>query len=138
MKTNQNQVKTQQATPARGLPRGKYMLGLGLLAIIAIGSSGCGSGQKGIDTMDNLKQLSMALIKYHDNNKAWPEKLDEVKPLIGKEGPLGVIGHGKDYAALTANPLTGDNPGYEYVKPKDDAPVRDDHRALPTARRQSR
>ncbi len=47
---------------------------------------------------------------------------DQVKPLIGKEGPLGPIGHGKDYAKLTANPLTGDNPGYEYVKPKDDAP----------------
>ena len=61
----------------------------------------------------------MALIKFHDDNKAWPEKLDEVKPLIGKEGPMGVIGKGKDFAALMANPLTGDNPGCEYVKPKD-------------------
>jgi hypothetical protein len=27
------------------------------------------------------------------------------------------IGNGKDFATLTKNPLTGDSPGYEYVKP---------------------
>ncbi|MGA2065057.1 MAG: hypothetical protein ABSG86_08810 [Thermoguttaceae bacterium] len=121
MQTYKNHVTTPQGWISVP-PRTMTIMGVGLLALVAVGACGCGSGKKGIDTSDNLKQLSVALIKYHDDNHAWPDTLDQVKPLIGKEGPLGPIGHGKDYAALTANPLTGDNPGYEYVKPKDDAP----------------
>jgi hypothetical protein len=121
VKTCKNEATTRHAR-IDVLPRARTIAGVGLLALVAVGACGCGSGQKGIDTSDNLKQLSLALIQYRGDNHAWPDTLDQVKPLIGKQGALGPIGHGKDYATLTANPLTGDNPGYEYVKPKDDAP----------------
>ncbi len=119
MKPATIQSKAHQETLVGGRTRAKQILSAGLLTLVALAVSGCGNDKKKIESSDNLKQLSLALIKFHEDNKAWPEKLDEVKPLIGKEGPMGVIGKGKDFAALMANPLTGDNPGYEYVKPKD-------------------
>jgi hypothetical protein len=81
--------------------------------------AGCSNSNTAFQSSDNLKQLSRALIAYNAANNAWPVTLEQVKPLIGQKTELGVIGDGKDYAALTANPLTGDKPGYEYVKPAD-------------------
>lgn len=99
---------------------GNGLCGLVLAAFVALAVSGCSDARQEMASGNNLKELSCAIIKYHADNKSWPDSLGDVKPLIGKEGPLGVIGKGKDFAALTTNPLTGDNPGYEYVKPPAD------------------
>ena len=56
-------------------------------------------------------QMGLASHMYHSQNGAWPETLDDLNPYL--EGSL---------AALMVNPVTGDNPGYEYVKPEDDEP----------------
>ena len=87
------------------------------LALLSLAFAGCDNGKKRIESSDNLKQLSAGIIAYHDSKKAWPDGIEELKSLIGTQGPVGVIGHGKDFATLMQNPLTGDNPGYEYVKP---------------------
>ena len=93
---------------------------LAALAALALAVSGC-TAKKYRESSDNLKQLSVAVIAYNEENKAWPDSLAQLKPLIGKQGPLGVIGNGKDFATLTKNPLTGDDPGYEYAKPANPA-----------------
>jgi hypothetical protein len=36
---------------------------------------------------------------------------------------LGNIGNGKDFATLLKNPLTGDDPGYEYAQPPEGTTV---------------
>jgi hypothetical protein len=125
MQTNKNRVKTQQETPTGGLPRAKYVLGIGLLTLVAA-TSGCGNKAKlNLETANHMKSLCVAATLYHNDKKAWPDNLEQIKPYIGKEAPgLPDFSNGKDYAALIANPVTGDNPGYEYVKPKDDAPGR--------------
>lgn len=88
-----------------------------LMAAATLVACGCNDAKKKIESSDNLKQLSVAIIAYHDAHNAYPDSLDQLKPMIGQKGPIGVIGNGKDYAALIRNPLTGDDPGYEYVKP---------------------
>ena len=83
-----------------------------VLAILTMTTSGCGDPKK--NSTDNMKELSLAIVNYRGTNKAWPDNLDQVKPFVL---------NGKDFAKLMANPLTGDNPGYEYVKPKDSDPA---------------
>lgn len=66
--------------------------------------------------MDHMKKLAEALIEYsRDNDGAYPDSLDHVKDYC-KE---------KSYDTLIENPFTGDDPGYEYVRPSDGAPVSD-------------
>jgi hypothetical protein len=104
----------------KSLTCGVWQSGVVLLALTVLATSGCNDNKKRAMADDNCKQLSVALIAYTDaNGGAWPDSLDQVKPLIGKTTQYGVVGMGKDFATLIANPLTGDNPGYEYVKPKD-------------------
>jgi hypothetical protein len=91
-----------------------------ILAFLTTSFTGCGSSaRKKIEASDNLKQLSIAIIKYHDERNAWPDTLEQVKPMIGQQYMGTTIGNGKDYADLLKNPFTGDNPGYEYEKPSD-------------------
>ena len=82
--------------------------------IVALVAAGCGAGDKAreIQSMDHMKKLSEAVIKYADaNDGKYPDSIDQVKD------------HCKDkpYDVVIKNPFTGDNPGYEYVKPADDA-----------------
>jgi hypothetical protein len=66
--------------------------------------------------MDHIKKLAEAIVEYSGNNDgAYPDSLDQVKEYC-KEKP---------YDTLIKNPFTGDNPGYEYVKPADDASISD-------------
>ncbi len=88
-----------------------------LLISLVLALAGCSDTKKRRESSGNLKLLSSAIIAYHESKKAWPDSLEQLKPLIGKEGPIGIIGGGKDFATLIQNPLTGANPGYEYVKP---------------------
>ncbi|MGI9445601.1 MAG: protein kinase domain-containing protein, partial [Rubripirellula sp.] len=54
---------------------------------------------------NNMKQITFALLDYYKANQQWPDKLDALLPSleVGK--------------SVFENPLTGDNPGYDYVKP---------------------
>lgn len=54
---------------------------------------------------NNMKHITFALLDYYKANQQWPDKLDALLPSleVGK--------------SVFENPLTGDNPGYDYVKP---------------------
>lgn len=56
-------------------------------------------------SVNNMRLIIMQIITYHDINNQWPDSLDDVEGID----------------ELLDNPLTGDAPGYEYVKPGDDA-----------------
>jgi hypothetical protein len=92
---------------------------LALVACLAAVFTGCGGGgaMQRIESSSNLKELARAVIKYHDDKQEWPEKLADLESMVGESDAMGVIGDGKDYATLVRNPLTGDDPGYEYVTP---------------------
>ena len=54
--------------------------------------------------------VSMAIHKYWETNELeWPDNLEQVKPLLEEEDMDWLL-----------NPITGDDPGYEYVKPPGD------------------
>jgi hypothetical protein len=91
---------------------------ISLVLIISSVVAGCGAQKKAqeIQSMDHMKKLAEAIIEYSDDNDgAYPDSLDQVKEHC-KEKP---------YDTLIENPFTGDNPGYEYIKPADDASISD-------------
>jgi outer membrane murein-binding lipoprotein Lpp len=96
---------------------------LTLVALVALAVStlsGCGGNAQAVnDSSQNLKELSTAILKYHEDNEKWPDALADLKPVIGTDYAGAKIGGGKDYAALVKNPATGADPGYEYVKPSE-------------------
>ena len=55
----------------------------------------------------NAQSLGDAVVIYHLARNKWPESLNDTKEYLDD----------KKLAELLKNPLTGDNPGYEYVKP---------------------
>ena len=57
-----------------------------------------------------MNKLQLALYEYAQaHEREWPDSLDQIKELVGGEAA---------YQKLITNPVTGDNPGYEYIKPK--------------------
>jgi hypothetical protein len=63
-----------------------------------------------IASSNNVMALSLAIIAHRDQNGGqWPDSLDQIKANI------------PGYDQLIVNPITKSNPGYEYVKPADDA-----------------
>lgn len=58
-----------------------------------------------VSSRNNIQQLLLALGDFHDEQQQWPDHLSELVPLL--DGNTSVL----------SNPLTGEDPGYEYVKP---------------------
>ena len=82
----------------------------GLVISLALLASGCGnSAAREAKSSSNMKLMFADIMVYNNNNGKYPESLDELKS--------AAAGLGQDFSALLVNPATGDNPGYEYVKP---------------------
>ena len=80
-----------------------------LLCVLVLGVSGC-SGDPRDESQVKMNKLQLALYEYaqsHDGE--WPDKLEEIKTTVGGEAA---------YQELITNPVTGDSPGYEYIKPQ--------------------
>jgi len=58
-----------------------------------------------VSSRNNMKQIALALLQHYEEKEQWPDGLDELLPLL------------ENHQAVFHNPLTGDKPGYEYVKP---------------------
>lgn len=74
-------------------------------------AAGCGNrAELERQSIDKMEKLGGAVWEYYEIEKKWPESFDvpEFQEDVG--GP-------EEFRKLMENPLTGDNPGYEYVKP---------------------
>lgn len=92
------------------------------LLLVPFNLAGCGD-PRGV-SQTHMNNLQLALYEYaqaHDGE--WPDSLDQIKESVGGE---------ESYQKLITNPVTGDNPGYEYVKPtgKPDDPDYDYHQII--------
>ena len=76
-----------------------------LAAALAVGVLGCDGRATALLSSSHMASLSKAIQYYRTEKGEWPDRLEQVKP------------YADGFATLVANPLTGDSPGYEYVKP---------------------
>jgi hypothetical protein len=56
----------------------------------------------------NMRTLTVGVLDYGEKNQRWPDSIDDLAPHGEGKGGL---------RRLMMNPVTGDDPGYEYVKP---------------------
>ena len=95
----------------------KHTAGLYFLSLL-LASGGCGASQArhaaAVQRSSNqMKEMILGMNVYRDaNDGAWPEQLFEIRPYTDNDLDL-----------LLENPITGDHPGYEYIKPIDGAPL---------------
>lgn len=79
-----------------------------------------GCGDPAADSADRMRALIRGVYAYHaTHDDRWPDTLDAIAPHV--DGDLG---------QLLANPVTGDDPGYEYVKPAGPVEVIDPSRTV--------
>lgn len=79
-----------------------------VLPFYAFSLTGCGDPRG--ESQIQMNKLQLALYEYaqaHDGE--WPDSLDQIKESVGGEAA---------YQKLITNPVTGDKPGYEYIKPE--------------------
>lgn len=60
-----------------------------------------------LKSSNQMKELILSIRNYREVNGQWPDSISDVKPLL-TDTHLDM---------LMSNPVTGDIPGYEYVKP---------------------
>jgi len=94
----------------------------GLLILWVACAVGCGgSSEEEQQSIQNMEDLAGAVYEYYNfelqgsGKGKYPETLDD-------EGYQEDVGGPEVFQQLMINPLTGANPGYEYVKPPDDTP----------------
>jgi hypothetical protein len=90
---------------------------LALLACLLAPLFGCSDAKQRDESTAHLQGFGEAITAYYGEHQKWPATLADVKPMIGTDLGGMKVGGGKSYDELLKNPLTGDNPGYEYVRP---------------------
>ena len=82
--------------------------------LLPITLTGCGAVQnarstaKKVQSENNMKQLALGMLSYRSTIRKWPDRIEDISREVEGEENL---------KELMTNPVTGDNPGYEYVKP---------------------
>ena len=84
-----------------------------LVAVVMASTCGCAviARSRSARSSSNMKQLAQMAILCMIENGAWPDRLVQLKKYAA-EGR---------WDELITNPVTGDRPGYEYVKPASDS-----------------
>lgn len=82
------------------------------VSVIMMPVTGCGApaAEAVLQSSNQMKELILAIRNYEDVHEGWPDSLDQVGNLVDS-----------DLNVLMQNPITGDNPGYEYVPPSADS-----------------
>jgi len=89
-----------------------------LVILLAAGAIGCGKrAELESQSIRNMEQLAGAVWEYRDYKGEYPESLEDIKNFLGG---------GENFDKIINNPITGDNPGYEYVEPPADTPLSGD------------
>ncbi len=112
-----------------------------LIALFVIGLpilGGCGAYQrydearKGLAATLRMRWFAVAVLEYKKKNGEYPDDLKSLEPLFGTnkgaEDMKRTLKSLKEtfgevsFEEMFENPLTGDNPGFEYVKPVNPTP----------------
>lgn len=75
-----------------------------MLALVCF--AGCGARER--QSLNKLRLLGLQSLNYEAAHREWPETIEDLRPTID------------NFDDTLQNPVTGDNPGYEYVKPPED------------------
>ena len=94
-------------------PRHLPTFGWPLLFLLIVALSGCMrspvSGARRAaqeaSSRHHIKQLTLALVQFHEDQQRWPDQLTEVLPFLNGDN------------SVLNNPITGEEFGYDYVKP---------------------
>jgi hypothetical protein len=90
-----------------------------VLLVLAISVSGCFAPAlqavrdkaRQASSLNKMRQLVVGVLAYQDEHEKWPKRFKDIREYT--EGKAGL-------KKLLDNPATGDNPGYEYVRPSSD------------------
>ena len=98
-------------------------LKLVVLVGTTVGLLGCGGGGRAPDpvaeSLANMNSIFSAIQTYRQQHQdAWPDDLETIKQVMRDQMEFTQ----EDIDSAMTNPLTGDSPGYEYVKPSDEKP----------------
>lgn len=86
-----------------------FAVAMSICTFVGCGLDNAPQAKAQLDSSNQMKELILAVRLYHDSNDdQWPDKLSEVATLTETS-----------FDQLMNNPITEDNPGYEYVKPED-------------------
>ena len=94
-------------------PRGLSVVAGAALLVTLVG---CGSARQAaleVKSVNNMKQIILEAHTYKDRTGEWPEGL----AALTEQNP--------GLAPMLKNPITGDDPGYEFVKPTEAEPGAD-------------
>lgn len=94
----------------------KKVIGIGVVVLLVVGGAividvirTARMEIRAAESGNNMKQLVAAILQYSGRAREFPDGLDQIRPLID--------GEGGSFDRIMKNPLTGEFPGYEYVKP---------------------
>lgn len=94
-------------------PRHLPTFGWPLLFLLIVALAGCirspisdaRQAAQRVSSSNNIKRLTLALVQFHEDQQQWPDQLTEVLPFLNGD------------TMVLSNPITGEEPGYDYVKP---------------------
>jgi hypothetical protein len=83
----------------------RHAMILFLTSVVSVSFSGCGPSKAEV-SKGHMGAIGVAISQYKETYNRWPDELEQLLPFMNNE------------RICFANPLTGDDPGYEYVKPE--------------------
>ena len=82
----------------------------GLATCVSCGLDQAPQAEAQLESSNQMKELMLGIMNHRTvNDGRWPEELSEIEGLLPD----------RNFEQLMSNPVTGDNPGYEYVEPSD-------------------
>lgn len=92
------------------LQRHSYLLVLAITVSLVVGCGAAEQARLKMQSVNNMKMLLIAMLNYEKVNEQWPDKVADIHDQLENNVDMYVT-----------NPVTGENPGYEYVKPEGEA-----------------